>query len=76
MSCGALSAERLALIQGRGQSPSLKKLHHGAFQKIVDYDPQRVLSRLTKRLFDKYRQDKMKDKGQASVKMVELSRDV
>ena len=53
----------------------LKKLHHGAFQKIVDYDPQRVLSRLTKRLFDKYRQDKMKDKGQASVKMVELSRD-
>jgi hypothetical protein len=25
VSCGALSAERLALIQGRGQSPSLTK---------------------------------------------------
>lgn len=52
-----------------------KKLHHGAFQKVCVYDPQRVLNRLTKRLFVKYRQDKMKDKGQESVKMVDLSRD-
>lgn len=52
-----------------------KKLHHGAFQKVCVYNPQSVLNRLTKRLFVKYRQDKMKDKGQASVKMVDLSRD-
>ena len=29
VSCGALSAERLALIQGRGQSPSLRELPIG-----------------------------------------------
>ena len=52
-----------------------KKLHHGAFQKVCVYNPQSVLNRLTKRLFVKYRQDKMKDKGQASVTMVDLSRD-
>ena len=52
-----------------------KKLHHGAFLKVCVYEPQRVLNRLTKRLFVKYRQDKMKDKGHASVNMVDLSRD-
>lgn len=39
------------------------------------YDPHRVLSKLTERLFVKYRTDSMKDKGQVPIEQVPLSRD-
>ena len=52
----------------------LRVLHHAAFQKVGHYDPAAVMAKLTKRLFEKYAGDLMKDRGSEPVELVPVGR--
>ena len=52
----------------------LRVLHHAAFQRVGRYDPAAVMAKLTKRLFEKYAGDLMKDRGSTPVERVRVGR--
>ena len=67
---GALLTEEL--VEKRAEL-RLRKLHHAAFLRMMHYDPNDALSKLTRRLFDTYRTDRMQDKLEEPVRLVPLS---